>query len=212
MFLPILLLLAMLPQQGAVRTPEDSWLHPTDGGYQKAIQEGFGGKAKIGNYNEDKEGIHQVWLNFQTSRPGRSVIMFFSPLRCAQILGINAQQKLLAIPTVSFARNVCDGNLYVSITYSSGVKAESFPLLFAHEGVEARPASVDFTERPDISVYRSSASNTEYTYTHHGEFFVKLPGAWADNVNLAYVVPEKGVTTNLKIDLSPFAKDEAAYR
>ena len=111
--------------------------------------------------------------------------MFFSPLRCAQLLGIDAQQKLLAIPTVGFARNVCDGNLYVSITYSSGFKAESFPLVLEHEGVEARPATVDFTESPGISVYRSGASYTEYTYTHQGEFVVKLPSAWTDNVNLA---------------------------
>jgi hypothetical protein len=199
------------PKQ-VIQTSEDSWLHPTDGAYQKAVQEGFTGKAKVGNYNEDKEGIHQVWFNFQTSRPGRSVIMFFSPLRCAQILGINAQQKLLAIPTVSFARKVCDGNLYVSVTYSSGFKADSFPLLLEHEGIEARPASVDFTESPDMSVYRSGASYTEYTYTHHGEFFVKLPDAWTDNVNLAFVAPEKGVTANVKIDFSAFAKDEAAYR
>jgi hypothetical protein len=113
---------------------------------------------------------------------------------------------------VGFARTVCDGNLHVSITYSSGFEAVSFPLLLEHEGVEARPASVEFTESPGISVYRSGASYTEYTYTHHGEFVVKLPSAWTDNVNLAYVVPEKGVTTNLKIDLSPFARDEAAYR
>lgn len=193
-------------------TVQDSWLHPTDAAYQKAVRDGFSEKAKIGNYNESKDGIHQVWLNFQTSRPGRSVIMFFSPLRCAQILGINAQQKLLDIPTVGFARSVCDGNLYVSITYSSGFKAGSFPLLLGHEGTEARPVSADFTQSPEVSVYRSGAGYTEYTYTHHGEFFVKLPGPWTDDVNLAYVVPEKGVTTNVKVDFSVFAKDETAYR
>jgi hypothetical protein len=191
---------------------EDSWLHPTDTAYRTAIQEGFTGKAKEGNYNETKEGIHQVWINFQTSRPGRNVIMFFSPLRCAQLLGINAQKKLLDVPTTSDARKVCDGNLYVSVTYLSGFKAESFPLLIEHDGITARPLSIDFTDSPEISIYRSGSYFTEYTYLYSGDFSLKLPSAWTENVNLSYVVPEKGVSINLKINFSVFAKDEAAYR
>jgi hypothetical protein len=82
----------------ATQQSEDSWIRPTEAAYRTAIQEGFSGKAKVGNYNEAKEGIHQVWLDFQTSRPGRNVIMFFSPLRCAQLLGINDSKNFWTFP------------------------------------------------------------------------------------------------------------------
>jgi hypothetical protein len=138
--------------------------------------------------------------------------MFFTPRRCAQLLGINAQKKLLDVPTTSEARKVCDGNLYVSVTYSSGFKAESFLLLIEHNGITARPASVDFTDSPEISVYRSGSYFTEYTYLYTGDFYLTMPSAWTENVNLTCVVPEKGESINLKVDFSVFAKDEAAYR
>jgi hypothetical protein len=216
MTIVLALLLAIIPSSSRpnadAQEAEDSWLHPTDTAYRTAIQEGFTRKSKEGNYNETKEGIHQVWINFQTSRPGRNVIMFFTPRRCAQLLGINAQKKLLDVPTTSEARKVCDGNLYVSVTYSSGFKAESFLLLIEHNGITARPASVDFTDSPEISVYRSGSYFTEYTYLYTGDFYLTMPSAWTENVNLTCVVPEKGESINLKVDFSVFAKDEAAYR
>lgn len=195
-----------------VQESEDSWIHPAEAAYRTAMQEGFDGKAKIGNYNEDKDGIHQVWLEFKTSRGENNVIMFFSPLRCAQLLGINARQKLLDIPAVSDARKICDGNLYVSVTYSSRVQAASFPLVIEHDGTGVRPATVDFTEDPDVRVYRSGSYFTEYSYTYLGNFFFKMPSPWTDNVSLSYVVPENGNPTKVSVDFSAFAKDEAAYR
>jgi hypothetical protein len=209
----VAILLAFI-QSSAQPAPvaHDSWLHPTDAAYRTAIQEGFTGKAKPGPYNEGKDGVHQVFVKFTTSRDERNVIVFFSPLRCSQLLGLDAREKLLEVPVVSFARNVCDGKLYVSITYSSGSKADSFPLVIEHEGVTVRPGSVEFTESPDISVYRSGSYFTDYTYRYTDQFFFKLAGPWTDNVKLRYVIPENGNPAQVDVDFSIFAKDEAAYR
>jgi hypothetical protein len=198
--------------QSSAPLNQDNWLHPNDVAYEKALKEGFSGSAKPGPYNEDKDGIHQVWVDFKTTREGRNQILFFAPLRCAQLLGLNAHDKLLDIPATDNVRRICDGNLYADVTYMSGTHADSFPIRIEHDGVAARPVDSQFTTEPEVSVYHSSSHFTDYTYSYEQQFFFKMPDAWTDSIHLAYVVPESGVVMNVPLDLSVFAHDESTYR
>lgn len=201
-----------VPSQSASPKQEqtESWLHPGDAAYRTAIEDGFSGKAKIGPYNEEKDGIHQVWFNFTTSRSKNNAIIFFSPLRCAQFLGLNARQKLLDSPTVDSARKTCDGNLFVNINYLARQEAGSFPLVLEHEGVTIRPPDVDFQGSPNISTHWNGFSN-DYTYTYWAVFHFNPTRPWTKDVNLRYVIPENGNPLSEQIDLSVFAKDEETY-
>jgi hypothetical protein len=211
MLIAILLLISALSQSvDSAQKPTDSWLHPGDTAYRTAIQDGFSGKAKIGPYNEEKDGIHQLFFNFTTSRSKDNKIIFFSPLRCAQLIGLNARQKLLDSSTVEFARKTCDGNLFVTISYSSRYEASSFPLVLEHEGATVRPPSVDFTNDPEISTHWNGFSN-DTTYEYTAIFYFSLPELWTTDANLRYVIPEDGNPTNLKVDFTTFGKDEVSY-
>jgi hypothetical protein len=214
MLISILLLVVFMsvPSQStsATQEPTQSWLHPADAAYRRAIQDGFSGEAKIGPYNEGKDGIHQVWFNFTTSRSKNNAIIFFSPLRCAQLLGLDARQKLLNTPTPEAVRKLCDGKLFVTISYSTRHEASSFPLILEHEGVTVRPPSVDFTENPSINTHWNGFSY-DYTYTYGAIFQFNPAQPWTKDLNLRYVIPEDGNPLTEKIDLSVFAKDEELY-
>ena len=111
---------------------QHTWLRPADSAYEKSIQEAFDGTAKLGPFNHDKSGVHQAFIRFNTSRPGRNAIMFYSPLHCAQLLADDARQKKRKRPTVSNVRSECDGYLFAAVSYTPGTKAESFPILIKH--------------------------------------------------------------------------------
>ena len=208
----LLVVFVSLPSQStsATQEPTQSWLHPADAAYRRAIQDGFSGEAKTGPYNEGKDGIHQVWFNFTTSRSKNNAIIFFSPLRCAQLLGLDARQKLADSPTVEAVRKLCDGNVFVTVNYSTRQRANSFPLVLEHEGVTIRPPRVDFQGSPNISTHWNGFSN-DYTYSYGAIFNFNLTQPWTKDVNLRYVVPEDGNPLSEKIDLSVFAKDEQTY-
>ena len=209
---PLLIVFLAVPLQEASpsQQPTQSWLHPGDAAYQRAIQDGFSGKAKIGPYNEEKEGIHQVWFNFTTSRSKNNAIIFFSPLRCAQLLGLDARQKLLDSPILESVRKECDGNMFVTVNYSTRQGANSFPLVLEHEGVTIRPPRVDFQGTPNISTHWNGFSN-DYTYTYDAIFHFSLTQPWTKDVNIRYVIPEDGNPLSEKIDLSVFTEDEQTY-
>ncbi|MGD0545158.1 MAG: hypothetical protein ABSB65_12175 [Candidatus Acidiferrales bacterium] len=206
----LLLISAISRSAGPAQKPIDSWLHPGDSAYRAAIQDGFTGKAKIGPYNEGKGGIHQLFFTFTSSRAKDNKMIFFSPLRCAQLVGLDARQNLSDSPTVEFARKTCDGNLFVTITYSSRYEASSFPLALEHEGVTARPPSVEFTSDPRIDTHWNGFS-MDTTYTYNAVFYFSLPEQWTSDATLRFVIPEVGDPLDLKIDFSTFVKDEAAY-
>jgi hypothetical protein len=213
LILTLLLVVSMsVPSQStsATQEPTQSWLHPADAAYRRAIHDGFSGEAKIGPYNEGKDGIHQAWFNFTTSHSKNNAIIFFSPLRCAQLLGLDARQRLMDSPTVDSVHKTCDGNLFVTINYSARREADSFPLVLEHEGVSVRPPSVGFTGSPSIKTHWNGFSY-DYIYTYGATFYFNPAQPWTKNVSLRYVVPEDGNPLSEKIDLSVFAKDEELY-
>jgi hypothetical protein len=215
MLTPMLLVLVFLFPQSAtpIEKPEISWLHPGDAAYKAAIRDGFTGKAAIGPYNEDKDGIHQIWFNFMTSRGKDNAIILFAPLRCAQLLGLNARKELSDSPTVSDARSQCDGDLFVTISYSSRFQANSFPLALVNDSATIYPQGGGFTaDSPNVSTHWDGLSYQD-TYSYGAAFYFKVPDKWTTEAVLRYVVPEdlNANPVNLKINFVAFAKDESAY-
>lgn len=189
-----------------------TWLRPADSAYEKAIQEAFDGTARLGPFNEDRSGVHQAWVTFNTSRPGRNTIMFYSPLHCAQQLADDARQKKTKRPTVNSIRSQCDGYLFATVNYTSGTKADSFPVLIKHNGLEIHPESDKLTVEPVVSQRQTTSFQTEYTYSYVDQLFsFKLPDAWTYEVMVEYIFPETTDATEVPLDLSIFAEDEADY-
>ena len=196
------------PQPGSRHT----WLRPSDSAYEKSIQEAFDGTANLGPFNDDKSGVHQIWVRFSTSRPGRNSIMFYSPLHCAQLLADDARQKKGPKPTVISVRRSCDGNLFAVVSYTSGTKADSFPVLVKHDGVELRPRSDKLAVEPIVSRRQTTSFQTEYTYSYRDQLFTfNLLDPWTYKVTVQYVLPETGDATEVPLDLSVFTEDEADY-
>jgi hypothetical protein len=191
---------------------QHSWLHPSDSAYDKAIQEAFDGTAKLGPFNDDKSGVHQAWVRFDTSRPGHNAIMFYSPLHCAQRFADEARQKKEQRPTVTSIRNECDGYLFAELNYTAGARANSFPVKIKHKEIEVSPQSDKLTVEPVVDRHQTTSFQTEYTYSYRGQLFVfKLLDAWTYGVTVQYVVPETRDVTEVPLDLSVFAEDEADY-
>lgn len=95
----IVSLLLTFVQAGSVaQPPVASWLHPSDAAYQAAVQDGFTGKAKIGQYNEDKDGIHQVRFNFTTARSKYNAIIFSLHFDAPSSLALTRGRSFWIVP------------------------------------------------------------------------------------------------------------------
>ena len=122
--------------------------------------------------------------------------MFYSPLHCAQLLADDARQKKGPKPTVISVRRSCDGNLFAVVSYTSGTKADSFPVLVKHDGVELRPRSDKLAVEPIVSRRQTTSFQTEYTYSYRDQLFTfNLLDPWTYKVTVQYVLPETGDAT-----------------
>jgi hypothetical protein len=188
-----------------------NWLHPSDLAYTRAIRDGFTGSAKPGPFNEGRDGIHQIIFKFKTRSDERNLLVLNAPLRCAQLMGLDARQNLLDPPTLAEARQTCDGAFVVDVTYTSSQEAESFPITFTFEGSTVRPEENVFRTSPQIHIGRSSSYYVEYLYTYHADFVCRPAQAWQDKVAMRYVIPEEGEPLDSQIDFSVFAGDATSY-
>jgi hypothetical protein len=191
--------------------PSDNWLHPNETAYLAAVDDGFSGRAQIGPYNEDKGGIHQVWIQFDSTGGDFNTLVFFSPLRCAQILGINARQKLREMPTVEDARKICDGVLFVNVQYITKSVTADFPIVVKHGAEVLRALSTDFTAIPQVTANWNGFSY-DMVYGYSAVFYFRPPEPWSDGVSIRYVIPERGDPVTARLDLSKFVSDESTYR
>ena len=113
---------------------------------------------------------------------------------------------------MSNVRSECDGYLFAAVSYTSGTKAESFPILIKHNGLELRAQSDKLTVEPVVGQRQTTSFQTEYTYSYENQLFTfKVPEAWTYRVTVQYVLPETGDATEVPLDLSVFAEDEADY-
>jgi len=139
------------------------------------------------------------------------MIVLFSPLRCAQLVGIRARRELLDRPTVTAVRILCAGKLFATVNFKSATEATSFPMVIAHGAVTVRVEDSSLTELPTVDS-KWDGFSYQTTCGYSAVFTFNIPEAWTDETTLRYVVPEKGGPEDVAINLAIFAQDVRTYR